>query len=65
MREERLDQAKSQYVDFDELRTEFDPFYQLLSTAYESQRMLGEFSSSPLLQATFTYEEVESSVVAW
>jgi len=27
--------------------------------------MLGEYNSSPLLQATFNYEEVESSVVQW
>jgi len=65
MREGRLGQPKSEYADFDELRTNFEPFFQLLSTAYESHRMLGEFSSSPLLQATFTYEEVEQSVVGW
>lgn len=65
MREARLNQAKSEWVDFDELRTNFDPFYQLLSTAHDSKRGLGEFSSQPLLQATFTYDEVEQSVNGW
>jgi len=65
MREGRLSQAKSEYVDFDELRVNFDPFYQLLSTAYDSQRMLVEFSTSPLLQATFSFEDAETSVSGW
>ena len=65
MREKRLGQPPTQYPDFDTLRTDFDPFFQLLSTAYESNRMLSEFSSSPLLQATFGFEEVDGYVVGW
>lgn len=65
MREARLNQAKSEYTDFDELTTLFNPFYSLLQTAYESNRMLQEFGTSALLQATFTYEEVASSVDQW
>lgn len=65
MREGRLSQGKSEYHDFDELRVEFEPFFNLLSTSYESHRMLQEYNSAPLLQATFTYEEVEQSVVQW
>ena len=65
MREGRLGQAKSEYVDFDELKVEFEPFFNLLSTAYESNRMLGEYRTSPLLQATFTYDEAESSILGW
>ena len=65
MREGRLSQQQENYPEFDELRTEFDPFFQLLSTAHESKRMLMEFSSGSLLQATFSYEDVEQSVTAW
>ena len=65
MREARLNQAKSDWVEFDELRVAFDPFYQLLLMAHDSKRGLGEFSSQPLLQATFSYEEVEQNVSTW
>lgn len=33
MREGRLNQGKSEYHDFDELRVEFEPFFNLLSTS--------------------------------
>lgn len=49
MREGRLSQQQENYPEFDELRGEFDPFFQLLNTAHESKRMLLEFSSGSLL----------------
>ena len=60
MREGRLNQAKSEYPDFDELKVKFDPFHSLITTMYEANRQLEEFSSSPLLTASFAYEDVET-----
>lgn len=65
MREGRLGQPKSVYEDFDELCTNFMPFFTLISTAYESKKGLADYSSQPLLQATFSYDEVENSVQVW
>ena len=65
MREGRLNQATSAYPDFDELRVNFDPFHQLITTMYEANRALEEFSSTPLLAAPFAYEDVEGQVITW
>ena len=65
MREGRLNQAKSEYPDFDELRVNFEPFYNLLNTAQESHRSLGEYKTSPLLQGLFAYEDAEMNVSTW
>ena len=65
MREGRLNQAKSEYPDFDELKVNFDPFHQLITTMYEANRALEEFSSTPLLTASFAYEDVENQVMTW
>ena len=65
MREARLNQAKSEYPDFDELKVNFDPFYNLITTMYEANRQLEEYSSTPLLSASFVYEDVESQVITW
>ena len=65
MREGRLGQPKSEYNDFDELCTNFQPFFSLISTAYESKKGLADYSSQPLLQATFSFTEADTSVKQW
>lgn len=65
MREGRLNQAKSEYTDFDELSTKFQPFFMLISTAYDSKKGLADYRQQPLTTAAFTYEEAESSVIGW
>lgn len=65
MREARLEQARTDYPDFDELCKKFQPFFQLISTAYESKKGLADYSSQPLLQATFSYTEADTSVKQW
>ena len=49
MREGRLGQPKSVYEDFDELCTNFQPFFLLISTAYEAKKGLADYCSQPLL----------------
>ena len=65
MREGRLNQAKSEYPDFDELKVNFDPFHNLITTMYEANRQLEEYSSTPLLSSATAYEDIEAQVISW
>lgn len=50
MREQRLGQQEQSYPDFDELKTNFQPFYELLTTAYQMTMTLSDLQKLPLLQ---------------
>jgi hypothetical protein len=42
-REERLNQQRQDYPDFDELKTNFQPFFELLTTAYTMVNSLKDY----------------------
>ena len=65
MRSQRLNQQKQDQGDFETLNTEFQPFKELLTTAYNMISSLRDFRGSPLLQANYDYESMEGQVIGW
>ena len=65
MREARLNQQKQDYPDFDELKTNFHPFHELLTTAYNMVNTLKDLQNQPLLSSPQDYESIESQIHSW
>jgi dynein heavy chain len=64
-REARLNQQKQDYPDFEELRTSFQPFNDLLTTAQNMKTTLTEWYAQPLLSMPLDYESIENQVTTW